>query len=111
MEEVTVVIVGAGPSGLALGALLGRMNVKVCVCFQRRMPVRPAMILNAPGNNIGEGDGGLRGPPRNRGQRRRRPHFPPDRHRRGLDEEDRKGYAPRCCDPTAHCGQTDGGDV
>lgn len=29
MEETTVVIVGAGPSGLALGALLGRMNVKV----------------------------------------------------------------------------------
>jgi threonine dehydrogenase-like Zn-dependent dehydrogenase len=28
MEETTVVIVGAGPSGLALGALLGRMNVK-----------------------------------------------------------------------------------
>lgn len=30
MEEATVVIVGAGPSGLALGALLGRMNTKVC---------------------------------------------------------------------------------
>lgn len=28
MEETTVLIVGAGPSGLALGALLGRMNVK-----------------------------------------------------------------------------------
>jgi len=28
MEESTVVIVGAGPSGLALGALLGRMNTK-----------------------------------------------------------------------------------
>ncbi|KAK0646764.1 hypothetical protein B0T16DRAFT_327700 [Cercophora newfieldiana] len=31
MEESTVVIVGAGPSGLALGALLGRMNVKVVI--------------------------------------------------------------------------------
>lgn len=29
MEEAAVLIVGAGPSGLALGALLGRMNVKV----------------------------------------------------------------------------------
>ena len=29
MEDTTVLIVGAGPSGLALGALLGRMNVKV----------------------------------------------------------------------------------
>jgi len=29
MEETTVLIVGAGPTGLALGALLGRMNVKV----------------------------------------------------------------------------------
>ncbi|KAK3688882.1 hypothetical protein B0T22DRAFT_407582 [Podospora appendiculata] len=27
--ETTVVVVGAGPSGLALGALLGRMNIKV----------------------------------------------------------------------------------
>ncbi|KAK3380614.1 hypothetical protein B0T24DRAFT_697177 [Lasiosphaeria ovina] len=31
MEETTVVIVGAGPSGLALGALLGRMNVKTII--------------------------------------------------------------------------------
>ncbi|KAK3367751.1 hypothetical protein B0H63DRAFT_565657 [Podospora didyma] len=31
MEETSVVIVGAGPSGLALGALLGRMNVKVVI--------------------------------------------------------------------------------
>lgn len=30
MEEAAVLIVGAGPSGLALGALLGRMKVKVC---------------------------------------------------------------------------------
>lgn len=29
MEETTVLIVGAGPSGLALGALLARMNIKV----------------------------------------------------------------------------------
>lgn len=36
MEEATVVIVGAGPSGLALGALLGRMNVKVCACSESR---------------------------------------------------------------------------
>ncbi|EED14951.1 conserved hypothetical protein [Talaromyces stipitatus ATCC 10500] len=31
MEETSVVIVGAGPSGLVLGALLGRMNVKVVI--------------------------------------------------------------------------------
>ncbi|SPO07711.1 related to monooxygenase [Cephalotrichum gorgonifer] len=31
MEETTVLIVGAGPSGLALGALLGRMNIKVVI--------------------------------------------------------------------------------
>jgi 2-polyprenyl-6-methoxyphenol hydroxylase-like FAD-dependent oxidoreductase len=30
MEQTTILIIGAGPSGLALGALLGRMNVKVC---------------------------------------------------------------------------------
>ncbi len=30
MEQTTVLIIGAGPSGLALGALLGRMNLKVC---------------------------------------------------------------------------------
>ena len=29
MEETTVLIVGAGPSGLALAALLGRMNMRV----------------------------------------------------------------------------------
>lgn len=28
MEESTVVVVGAGPSGLALAALLGRMKTK-----------------------------------------------------------------------------------
>ncbi|PGG97441.1 hypothetical protein AJ79_09202 [Helicocarpus griseus UAMH5409] len=31
MEETTVLIVGAGPSGLALGALLARMNIKAKV--------------------------------------------------------------------------------
>ncbi|QVM13444.1 hypothetical protein D8B26_008052 [Coccidioides posadasii str. Silveira] len=31
IEETTVLIVGAGPSGLALGALLGRMNIKVVI--------------------------------------------------------------------------------
>ena len=31
MEQTTVLIIGAGPSGLALGALLGRMNLKVCI--------------------------------------------------------------------------------
>lgn len=29
MEDTTVVIVGAGPSGLALAVYLGRMNIKV----------------------------------------------------------------------------------
>ena len=29
MEEATILIIGAGPSGLALGALLARMNIKV----------------------------------------------------------------------------------
>ncbi|KAK2750485.1 hypothetical protein FQN55_002085 [Onygenales sp. PD_40] len=31
MEETTVLIIGAGPSGLALGALLARMNIKVVI--------------------------------------------------------------------------------
>lgn len=34
MEETTVLIVGAGPSGLALGALLAKMNVKVYLAVQ-----------------------------------------------------------------------------
>ena len=29
MEETAVLIIGAGPSGLALGALLARMDIKV----------------------------------------------------------------------------------
>ena len=29
MESTTVLIAGAGPSGLVLGALLARMNIKV----------------------------------------------------------------------------------
>lgn len=31
MESTSVLIVGAGPSGLVLGALLGRMNIKVVI--------------------------------------------------------------------------------
>jgi 2-polyprenyl-6-methoxyphenol hydroxylase-like FAD-dependent oxidoreductase len=33
MEQTDVVIVGAGPSGLALGLTLARRKVKVCFCF------------------------------------------------------------------------------
>lgn len=35
MESTDVLIVGAGPSGLVLGALLGRMGIKVSI----RVPV------------------------------------------------------------------------
>ena len=34
MEETTVLIVGAGPSGLALAVNLGRMNIKVLTSYR-----------------------------------------------------------------------------
>lgn len=54
MEETTVLIVGAGPSGLALAALLARMNVKACTQKFARITLSTTHKLIPEGNNLGE---------------------------------------------------------
>jgi predicted flavoprotein YhiN len=47
IEETTVLIIGAGPSGLALAALLGRMGVQVRYTPTPSLP--PVRVLTTSG--------------------------------------------------------------
>jgi len=100
MEETTVLIVGAGPTGLALGALLGRMNVKVCAFIKDSAfpgTAKPLTTKLTPDpvidSHLGERHRGVPRSPRHRGQRRCRPDIVPAWHRRG-SHQDRKGHWP-----------------
>lgn len=52
MEEVPVVIVGAGPSGLAMGLSLAKYKIKVC-CTEPQFVTR---LTRTPVCDPGEGD-------------------------------------------------------